>query len=219
MPIKAIICDLDGLLTDTETLHFKSYVTVFERLGIPITESDYADHWIRQGRGIAEFITGHGLTHDAEVIREQKIATYLELLKTDLQPMPGAISLLDRFAATKRLALASSAFRISVESVLDELGLLDRFEAIVCGDEVTHKKPHPEIFLSTADRLGAAPAACVVLEDAEKGVRAAHAAGMACIAVPNQFTRANDFSSADRVVDSLDEVTVELLVQLGTERQ
>lgn len=214
MPITALICDLDGLLTDTESLHFKSYIEVFGPIGVPLTELEYADHWIRQGRGIDDFVRQRKLTCDPETIRQQKIAAYTKLVKAEVQPMAGAVALLDRFAGSKRLALATSAYRISAGEVLASLRLADQFEVIVCGDEVTHKKPHPEIFLTTAKKLRVAPEECVVLEDAEKGVRAARAAGMACIAVPNRFTKENDFSDASLIVESLDNITATTLDSL-----
>ena len=215
MAIKAVIFDLDGLLTDTETLHYQSYLSVFGPLGVTITEYDYADHWIRQGKGIDDFITLRKLKLSSDLIREQKIAAYLELLKSELKPMPGAVALLDRLRESKRIALASSAYRVSVDNVLSTLQLGDRFEVVVCGDEVTHKKPHPEIFTTTAARLKVPPDQCVVLEDAEKGILAAKAAGMHCIAVPNRFTHENDFSSASLVVASLDDITLDTIDRLA----
>ena len=214
MAVTAIICDLDGLLTDTETLHYKSYREIFPEFGFEISESDYAEHWIRDGQGIAEYVARHGLTCEPEDIRRRKIDVYLRLLKTEVQPMPGALAFLDRVYGRYRLAVASSSYAVSVGGVLRALGITDRFDAIVCGDQVAKAKPDPEIFLRAAQQLGVAPDECVVLEDAEKGVRAAHAAGMRCLAVPNRFTRGTDFSRASLIVSSLDEITIEMLDSL-----
>lgn len=217
MAITTVIFDLDGLLTDTEPLHYRSYIQVFGPLGVTISEYDYADHWIRQGKGIADFIAIRKLEMSAEIIREKKIKAYLELLKSDLKPMPGAIDLVDRVRPHKRIALASASYRVSVDQALATLELTDRFETIVCGDEVAHRKPHPEIFLTTAETLDVPPSECVVLEDAEKGVLAARAAGMHCIAVPNRHTSENNFTQASLVVNSLDGITIEMIDGLSNE--
>ena len=214
MPVTAIICDLDGLLTDTETLHYKSYREIFPEFGFEVSESDYAEHWIRQGRGISDYVAEYGLSCNAEDVRQRKLEVYLRLLDTEVEPMPGALDFLDRMRDKYRLALASSSYKSSVSGVLNALDIADRFEVIVCGDQVVRAKPEPDIFLKAAELLQVAPADCVVLEDAEKGVRAAIAAGMSCIAVPNRFTKNNDFTQATVAVTSLDEITFATLDRL-----
>ena len=89
------------------------------------------------------------------------------------------------------------------------------FQVIVSGLDVDQVKPAPDIFLKAAHDLGVEPSECLVLEDAEKGVIAAHRAGMRCIAVPNLYTRQHDFSKATKICSSLKEITPELL-QLWT---
>ncbi len=84
----------------------------------------------------------------------------------------------------------------------------------VAKSDVVRTKPHPDIFLHAAEKMNAAPEQCVVIEDAEKGVPAAYAAGMKCIAVPNAHTADNDFSKATLVVDSLEEINCELIDRL-----
>ena len=128
--------------------------------------------------------------------------------------MPGALELIETLHGKKRLALATSSFRENAELVLRRLDLARYFEAIATNESVARVKPHPDLFLYVAERLGVDASECVVLEDAEKGVLAAHAAGMKVIAVPTRETRGNDFSKATRVVSSLVEVTLPLLDSL-----
>ena len=130
--------------------------------------------------------------------------------------MAAATSLLARLKGTLHIGLASSSYRDAVDGVLHGLGIAHYFETVVSGSEVTRVKPAPDIFLKAANRLGVVPAQCAVLEDAEKGVLAAQAAGMRCVAIPNGYTRDHDFSQATLVCVSLHEVTVELLRNLGT---
>jgi HAD superfamily hydrolase (TIGR01509 family) len=212
--ITTVIFDLDGLLADTESLHIESYRRVFASHGRVLDELEYADHWIRNGRGIADYITLKKLTWDIDTIRRETTACYHHLVKTTVRPMPGAPALLDRLDGRKKLAVTSSSYRRDVHCVLDALKLTERFEVIAAKEDAARLKPAPDVFLFVAERLGVKPAECLVLEDAEKGVRAARAAGMACIAVPDRFTRDNDFSLATGVVSSLDDITPELLESL-----
>jgi putative hydrolase of the HAD superfamily len=214
MPVTALICDLDGLLTDTETLHYQSYQEIFPEFGFTVSEQDYAEHWIRHGRSISDYVTRHSLSCDPVVIRQRKLDAYLRLVATDVRMMPGVPAFLARVHGRYRLAVASSSTEDSVRPVLTAVGITDRFEVVVSGDQVTRSKPDPEIFLRAAAILGVAPENCVVFEDAEKGVRAAHAAGMRCIAVPNRFTQSSDFSMASLIVSSLDEITLTVLDSL-----
>ena len=209
--ITSIIFDLDGLLADTERLHCIAYQDALRAYGAAVTDHEYAEHWVRSGRGISEWITERGLTLDPIALRAHKSRCYLDLLRSELRPMEGAVALLERFHSRKKIALASSSYPDAVEGVLTGLGIAHYFQVIVTGLDVPRVKPAPDIFLSAAEQLGVKASECVVLEDAEKGVIAASLAGMRCIAIPNHHTRHHDFSKATRVCSSLNEVTLELL--------
>jgi HAD superfamily hydrolase (TIGR01509 family) len=209
--ITTIIFDLDGLLADTERLHCMAYQDAFRAHGAAVSDHEYAEHWVRSGRGITEWLSERGLTLDPIALRAHKSRCYLDLLISELRPMEGALTLLERLHNRKKLALASSSYPDSVEGVLAGLGIAHYFQVIVTGLDVPQVKPAPDIFLAAAEQLGATPSQCVVLEDAEKGVIAASRAGMRCIAIPNFHTGHHDFSKATRVCSSLNEVSLELL--------
>jgi HAD superfamily hydrolase (TIGR01509 family) len=202
--IEAIIFDLDGLLSDTETLHMLAYQEALRQCGVLVSDEEYARHWIRDGLGITEFAAQRGLDLDPADVRKLKAVAYDRLLNTSLQPMPGACELVQRLQGRTRLALASSSYRANIARVVQGLGLSGCFEAIAGSEDVLFRvKPAPDVFLHVAQRLGLPPSACLVLDDAEKGIVAATRAGMQSIAVPNRYTRDNDFSSATWVVGSL----------------
>jgi HAD superfamily hydrolase (TIGR01509 family) len=203
VPIEALLWDLDGLLTDTEPLHLAAYQGVFAAEGHRLDPADYARIWIRDGGGVADYLREAGLPGDIDGLRAAKHRRYAELVRREARCLPGARELLVAASGRKRQALASSAWRHAVDAVLNALDLRRHFAAVVCGDEVPRVKPAPDLSLAAARLLGVAPAACLVLEDAEKGVRAALAAGMRCLAVPTAQTRDHDFSGATAVVDSL----------------
>jgi len=212
--ISAVIFDLDGLLADTERLHCQAYQMTFLEQGITLEELDYCEHWVRFGRGITDWVTLNNLTVDPYSLRLRKSEHYSALLSSSLRPMDGALELLDRLHGEVGLALASSSYRDAINGVLAGLNIARFFDVIVSGLDVAAVKPAPDIFLKAAHDLGVSPEECVVLEDAEKGVLAAYAAGMRCIAVPNDYTRHHDFSKATRVCSSLKEITPALLRSL-----
>jgi len=213
--ITTVIFDLDGLLVDTEQLHYCAYQTALRARGATLTESDYVEHWVRSGKGIVEWVSDHGLNLDPHEVRTHKSKCYIELLSSSLRPMEGAVELLQTLSGKKNLALASSSYRDAVDGVLEGLHLAHYFKTIVSGLDVTRVKPAPDIFLVAARQAGADPFECVVLEDAEKGVVAAYHAGMRCIAVPNAYTRHHDFSKATQVCSSLKEITLEIIETIG----
>lgn len=212
--IPAVIFDLDGLLADTECLHCRAYQLALLEHDVDLLEADYAEHWVRFGKGIADWLKMQRLALDPHALRLRKAQHYLDLLATSLQPMEGALELLEFFHRRTKIALASSSYRDAVDAVLAGLGIAHYFEVIVSGLDVEQVKPAPDIFLKAAHDLGIEPAHCWVLEDAEKGVMAAHRAGMRCIAVPNDYTRHHDFSRATKVCASLKEITPEFLRSL-----
>jgi HAD superfamily hydrolase (TIGR01509 family) len=213
--ITTVIFDLDGLLADTERLHCLAYQEALQIYGAVLTQAEYAEHWVRAGKGIGEWLLARGLALDPTEVRAHKARRYLDLLIASLQPMDGALVLLESLYGRKKLALASSSYRDAVEGVLEGLRITHYFDTVVTGLDVPRVKPAPDIFLAAARSVGAAPSECVVLEDAEKGVIAAHRAGMVCIGVPNEHTRNHDFTKAARVCASLHEITVELIDSLA----
>ncbi len=208
-----IIFDLDGLLSDTETLHMKAHQFVLSKYGISLGQIEYQDHWIRAGLGIKDYIKNNNLPFSADQLREEKAVVYQHLLDCELSEMPGAKMVLEKLFKKKRLALASSSSKNDVLKVLNNLQIIDYFEIIATKDDVKHKKPKPDIFIHVANLMDVNESECIVIDDAEKGIIAAHAAGMRSIAIPNKYTSNNDFQYATYILDSLFEVekTLELL--------
>jgi beta-phosphoglucomutase-like phosphatase (HAD superfamily) len=129
--------------------------------------------------------------------------------------MPGLFILTDMLKkAGFRLALASSSNFDHIQIVLKKLNLEDCFEVILSGDHVEKGKPNPEIYQKTAQKLRVRPEQCLVLEDTQTGVSAAKGAKMKCIAVPNQYTKGQDFSKADVRVKSLLDISIKIIHQV-----
>jgi HAD superfamily hydrolase (TIGR01509 family) len=216
--ISTLIFDLDGLLSDTEKLHRRAYRDALGEVGFALADSQYETHWIRDGRGIGEFIAEHGLDLDPEIVRSRKAAKYKEMVRAGAEAMPGALRALERFHPHKNLALGTSSYQEDASAVVKALGIGKYFTCIATKANVERVKPFPDIFLWVASTLGVPPSQCVVLEDAQKGIAAACAAGMRSIAIPNVHTRHNDFSKATLVLSTLDALTTTVLDELDRSR-
>lgn len=195
LPSQAVIFDMDGVLTDSEPLINAAAIAMFDERGLRVRPDDFAPF---VGTGEDRYLGGvaehYGFPLDLPAAKERTYEIYLELVPLHLQPFPGVSSLVEACRqAGLRIAVASSADRVKVVANLRQIGLPPEFwDAVVAGEEVKHKKPAPDIFLSAAQKLGVDPAACVVIEDAVNGIQAARAARMYCIAVAHTF-------SADRL--------------------
>lgn len=211
----AVLFDFDGLVADSEPIHVRTWLDALREHGIGISETEYCDHWIRRGLGIGEFVQSRGLPHDPAALLSAKQRRYVAAVATDLRPMPGALELVHALKPSTSVALVSSGRRAMVEAALRAVGAAGLFEIVITHESVERRKPAPDCFLLAARVLGAAPERCVVLEDAEKGVLAAAAAGMPCIAVPTPHTRDHDFSTAALVVPSLESVTPAVIASVA----
>jgi HAD superfamily hydrolase (TIGR01509 family) len=203
--ITTLIFDLDGL---------QAYQDVFQGLGIALSAQQYEEHWIRDGKGITDFIQEHELPLERDPVHRKKMVRYKELVISSVQPMPGALAALELLSAHKTMALATSSCAEGAIAVLETLGIQKYFACTATKESAERAKPFPDLFLWVASTLNVDPAECLVLEDAEKGIIAAHAAGMRSVAVPNTHTRNNDFSRATMVLSSLDELTLETIQEL-----
>jgi beta-phosphoglucomutase len=183
----AVIFDMDGVLVDSEPLYDQATTLFLRDFGV---EADSAFYDRLRGLTLpavwGSLKDRYALPQPlAELAAES--SRRLDLFFAELpglEPMPGARELVAALRTEGvALAVASSSRRSRVELLLRRLGLEPAFAAVVSGDDVERGKPDPEIFLAAADRLDVAPARCAVLEDADRGVRAALAAGMRCVAL------------------------------------
>ncbi len=206
--IQAILFDLDGLMVDSEPHSLASWEAVLSERGVTLDQLTIDSILgLRIDATARTLIDQYGLPDTVQALSEAKTEYQIMHLNGNVRPMPGLLELLDEIdRRALRKAVASSGMRRYVEAVLRIIGLLERFNVIITGDQVAHGKPAPDIFLAAARALDVEPRHCLVLEDAPAGVQAAKAAGMLCIAVPDHSVAQLDLSQADRVVASLHDV-------------
>ena len=181
---------MDGVLTDSEPLINAAAISMFAQRGLTVRPDDFLPF---VGAGEDRYLGGvaekYGLSLDLAAAKRRTYEIYLQMVPTRLAGFPGASELVRMCRKSGlKVALASSADQVKVIANLQKLGLPSaEWDAVVTGEEVKLKKPAPDIFLAAAAKLGIAPGACVVVEDAVNGVEAAKAAGMRVIAVAQTF--------------------------------
>jgi len=214
-----LLFDVDGTIADTEAVNAMASVEMFRHLcGIEVQPDDFRPFI---GAGAERYVLGvaekYGVTIDVKEAAWRREQNFLRLLgENGLAPLPGVLELIEEATAAPdfRLAISTSGAPTKAIPVIKAVGLDTRdFDAVVTAADITRKKPDPEIYLVTAEKLGLPPRQCVVFEDAPAGVEAARNAGAYAIAVTNS-TSAENLKHADRIVDSLTQISVYLLREL-----
>ncbi len=206
---QAVCFDHDGTLVDSEPIHYRLWRDVLVPHGVALTETQYQERYagVPTLANAQDLVERHELAVSAEALARDKHGAMSEFVTRAAFPLlpdvPAAIARLRERGL--RLAVVTGTARVSVEATLREHALALQFETVVAAEDVVRNKPAPDGYLLAAQRLRLAPAHCVAIEDTEHGVNAAHAAGVACVAVPTAMSRHHDFSRADAVFESLPE--------------
>lgn len=212
--MRAVIFDMDGVLTDSEPLICAAATAMFRERGVEVKPEDFHPF---VGTGENRYLGGvaekYGVVLEIERAKARTYEIYLAMVPTQLEAFPGAVDLVRKCReAGLSCAVASSADRIKIEANLNKIGLPPEiWQAIVTAEDVERRKPDPDIFLLAASRLGLLPSQCTVVEDAVNGIAAAKAAGMRCVAVATTFPT-DLLAQADLVRPSIRDVS---LVDLG----
>lgn len=204
-PIRGVAFDLDGLLVNTEELYQHVGGELLARRGRTF-EADLLDRMMGRPQPVSLqiMIDWHGLDDTIETLAAETCEIFSGLLDTRLELMPGALSLVDALEGRGiPRGVATSSGPDFARDVLGRVGLLERLGFVLTAADVTHGKPHPEIYQSAARRLGVDVAEMLVLEDSQNGCKAAVAAGAIVVAVPGGHSRRHDFTGARFIAESL----------------
>jgi HAD superfamily hydrolase (TIGR01509 family) len=186
---KAYLFDCDGTVADSMPLHYVAWKKALGEHGCEFPEDVfYAWGGMPAAEIVATLSAQQGLALAADEVAHRKELLYYELLP-ELKAVPEVLEHIELGHGRIPMAVVSGSTRDSVTKSLELLGLLDRFDTLVCAEDYTKSKPDPEPFLVAAERLGVAPADCLVFEDTEMGIQAATAAGMASVKVLQPWER------------------------------
>jgi HAD superfamily hydrolase (TIGR01509 family) len=189
--MKAILFDVDGVLVNSEAFIAEAGARMFSELyGVDVDPSEFAPFiGTGEGRYLGGVAETRGIAVDVPRAMRRIYELYFEVIKGRLQAVPGAVELVRALRpAGIKSATATSADRVKLDANLDAIGLReDDFDTLVCGGDVTRKKPYPDIYLEAARRLGVPPEDCLVIEDAVEGIKAGVAAGCTCVGLSTTF--------------------------------
>ena len=208
--LKAVIFDMDGVLVDSEPLHYEvNRITMQEKFGVDLDYEYYKQYigstvmamWNKIIKDFSiEGYTAEALFELSEEVKERLV---------DEQGYPevaGVVSFIKAISSKYKLAVASSSALVNIEKNVNKLGIAEDFDALVTGLSVANPKPAPDIFIKAAKELGVKPEECIVVEDSCNGTRAAKAAGMACIGFINLGSGEQDLSAADYLFEAFDNI-------------
>lgn len=207
--MKSILFDMDGVLVDSEPVIRAAATEGLKRYGVPAKEEDFIPF---TGMGEDRFIGGVAEKYGFEYLPEMKKLVYEiygELVDDRLEVYPHTRPTLDKLRALGyKMALASSADHVKITHNLRVAGIPHEiFDAVIGGEDIERKKPHPDIYLLAASRLSASPNECVVVEDAVSGVQAGKAAGASVIGITTSFSaRELSMAGADAIAGGIGEI-------------
>lgn len=196
---EAVIFDFDNVIVDSEPFHYRAYSEVFAGKGHTIDRDEYWVEWTSKGGGAEGEIRRYGLDLDPADIRAEKDPVYSSYCeKGEIPLFPDAVPITELFRSSGiRTSIASGSYSHDVKALLSAHGIGHLFENVVGKDDSGKIKPFPEPYLLAAERLGLEPSKCFAIEDAEKGVISAHAAGMKVIVVETEVTAGVPIAGAD----------------------
>jgi HAD superfamily hydrolase (TIGR01509 family) len=212
--IEGVVFDLDGLLLDSEQVWDAAREQLARERDGRWHENAQRDMMGMSSREWSRYMHDViGLPEQPEEINREVVRRLEAIYRERLPVIPGAREAVERIAARWPLALASSSNRELIDLVLELLGVADLFRATVSSEEVARGKPAPDVYLEAARRLGVDPTKAAAVEDSDNGIRAAKAAGMRVVAIPNKhFPPGPDaLAEADVVLDSLADLTPEMI--------
>ena len=218
--IKAVIYDVDGTMVNSEPIHVAAWDKALQQYGTAL--SRLSEEFQATMAGKKPIVIAEGMIKELnllitpEQLLEKKSALFIEAAKTSLEPMPGVVESIHRLSmAGYRLASGTSLDRDYLDFILNKLKVTNLFEVIVTGDQIKNGKPHPETYLTVCERLNLEPKECIVIEDAQSGIQAAKAADAWCLAIKNADAVTQNTSEADLALNSLHEITHELIQSLN----
>ena len=202
---QAVLFDNDGVLVETENLYFDASRETLAEAGVDLTLQLYQEISLRRGQNLMDLASERGLTTEAiDELRQRRDDRYAARLQAGVTVLPGARETVERLLGEgKRLAIVTTCPGAHFAIQHRQTGLLSHFEVVLVREDYPKAKPHPDGYATAVRRLGLTPGDCVAIEDTQRGVEAAVAAGVRCFAVASPLTHGTDFERHEALLDSV----------------
>ena len=208
---KAILFDNDGVLVDTERLYYQANLEMFRKVGFELTPEVYQQFYLRQNCGAWHLIEKAGTDPAVfPAMREARNVRYSELLSTEEILIPGVFGTVSALSESYTIGVVTSSRRDHFNIIHQRTGLLPYFKFVVAEGDYTDSKPNPEPYLAGIKRSGVSADFCLAVEDTERGLAAASAAGLQCWIIPSTLTSKQNFSTAAAVLGSIEDILLRL---------
>jgi HAD superfamily hydrolase (TIGR01509 family) len=208
---QAIFWDNDGVLVNTEHLYFQATQQVLATVDIDLDAETYRDFFLKQSQGAWHLAAARGISQDRlTALREARNVLYSRLLQEADITIPGVAPVLQNLTQRFSMGVVTTSHRDHFEIIHRRTAFLPLFDFVLVREDYGQSKPNPEPYLKALQMSGYPPASCLVIEDSERGLTAAKAAGLACWVIPTGLSRSGDFSAADKVLEHISQVPVYL---------
>ncbi len=209
--IKSIFWDNDGILVDTEMLYYRASREVFAKIGVELTIEMYIQNFLIRSKGMWHLAEKKGLSHDQiTALRNERNSIYGSLLSEELRIIAGVKETLNELSGKYKMGVVTSSRGDHFKIIHEKSGLMKYFDFVITSDDYKEPKPDPEPYLMAVEKSGFKKEECAAVEDSERGLKAALAAGIKCYVIPTQLTEGCDFTGAEKVLSSIYELQDEL---------
>ena len=188
----AVIFDMDGVICHTNPYHAKAFEQFFDKYKIPYTEKEFEEHMYGKHNSyiMTHFFKREIIGKELQQLEEEKESLFREIYQQEVVPLPHYLPFLDDLkSAGFKTGVATSAPLANLKLILDSLQIDAKMDSLMASEDVSQHKPHPEVYLKSAEKLGVSPNACAVFEDSFSGVTAALNAGMKVVGVLSSHSR------------------------------
>lgn len=205
--LKGILWDNDGVLVDTEPLYFRANQATLREVGFELTLEDFVQISLVEGRSTHALLAEQGLSPEqSQALYEKRNHVYMELLKTEARLMEGIGDVVAWCAERYRMGIVTSSRMDHFQMIHSESNLLEHFDFILTGEDYTRFKPDPQPYQMGLERLGLPADECIVIEDTERGLESARAAGLRCLLLPSPMAGKRDYPRAHHVLGDVREI-------------
>lgn len=203
--IKAIFFDNDGILVDTEHIYYSATKATLEKVNFNLTEEIFIEYFLRQGTGVWHLVNGIDEKRKLE-LRDNRNQIYTEMLKEKNALIENVENIIRQLCKTYKLGIVTSCIKSNFEIIHKQTGILKYFDFILTREDYSKSKPDPEPYLTALSEAEVEKHEAVIVEDSERGLLAAQAAGIECIVIPRGFTNSGNFSGALKVLKNIGEL-------------